>query len=68
MKLVSLQEKIACIAGLTDDDLTPWEQGFVTTVNAKAKTAASTGQITSFSDKQVENIEKIYDKHFGIKR
>jgi len=66
MKHVSLQEKIKAIGGLKDNDLTPWEQGFVVTVGHKAHQATQAGQVTAFSDNQIEKIEQIYDKHFNV--
>lgn len=43
-------------------DVTPWEDGFLSGVVERYQQDKST---SSLSAKQVETIERIYNKHFG---
>ena len=52
------------IDGLRDpDDLTPWEQEFVTSVVGRYLLAKKDTQ--ALSSKQITVIERIWDKHFA---
>lgn len=60
---VSISTMIDQIDGLRDtDDLTEWEQEFVTNVITKYLLAKKDSRI--FSGKQTEVIERIWSKHF----
>ena len=62
-RIVSIGTQIKQIAGLLDtDDLTEWEKGFVASVNHRSKRGTETRTLT---DKQVETVERIYEKHFA---
>ena len=63
-RLVSLGTKIEQLDGLRDtNDLTQWEQGFVTSILERYLIAGrDTRMLTS---KQVDAIEKIWSKHFS---
>ena len=47
---------------LGTSDLTDWEQGFVRNVAGKFTSAKTSAVLT---DKQIEIIERIWDKHFA---
>lgn len=53
----AMVEQLAAMLGT--NDLSPWEQGFVQTVQRHAK------QTTTLTEKQVDKIEQLYEKHFG---
>ena len=60
---VSLGAKVKQIAGLLGTkDLNDWEQNFVRAVYARTHEGASTLTLT---DKQIEIIDRIWDKHFA---
>jgi hypothetical protein len=63
-RLVSLGTKIEQLDGLRDtQDLTQWEQGFVTSILGRYLLAGrDTRMLTS---KQVEVIERTWAKHFA---
>ena len=63
-RLVSLGIKIEQLDGLRDtDDLSTWESGFVTSILERYLVAGrDTRMLTS---KQVEVIERIWEKHFS---
>ena len=63
-RLVSLGTKIEQLDGLRDtQDLTQWEQGFVTNILERYLLAGrDTRMLTS---KQADAIEKIWSKHFA---
>lgn len=42
-------------------DLSPWEQGFVRSLVERREA----GQVTALTDKQVETLERLHDKHFA---
>lgn len=64
MRLISLNEKIKLIGSLTSEDLNAWEWDFVVTIKSTARTLQAEKKPLSFSEKQIEVIEKIYSKHF----
>lgn len=63
-RLVSLGTKIEQLNGLRDtNDLTQWEQGFVTSILERYLVAGRDTRM--LSSKQVEVIERVWDKHFA---
>ena len=64
MMVVSVGTMIEQLDGLRDtEDLTEWEQGFVTNVlETYLKARKNTQQLTA---KQVETVERIWAKHFA---
>ena len=50
------------IAGLNDGDLTEWEDNFCLDMYLKTEQGKKTSDLT---DKQVEKIESIFNKHFA---
>lgn len=58
----SIGAMVQQICGLSDDDLTNWESGFVDSIEEKTNGGKDT---TKLSEKQVECIERIYNKHFA---
>lgn len=63
-RLVSLGTKIEQLDGLRDtNDLTQWEQGFVTSILERYLVAGRDTRM--LSSKQVDAIEKIWSKHFA---
>ena len=62
-RLVSIATKVEQLnAMLGTSDLTDWEQGFVRNVAGKFTSAKPSAVLT---DKQIEIIERIWDKHFA---
>lgn len=63
-RLVSLGTKIEQLDGLRDtNDLTQWEQGFVTSILERYLVAGRDTRM--LSSKQVDVIERIWGKHFA---
>jgi hypothetical protein len=63
-RLVSLGTKIEQLDGLRDtNDLTQWEQGFVTSILERYLVAGRDTRM--LSSKQVDAVEKIWSKHFS---
>lgn len=63
-RLVSLGTKIEQLDGLRDtNDLTQWEQGFVTSILERYLVAGRDTRM--LSSKQVDVIERIWGKHFS---
>jgi hypothetical protein len=63
-RLVSLGTKIEQLDGLRDtNDLTQWEQGFVTSILERYLTA--TKDTRWMTSKQVDVVERIWKKHFA---
>ncbi|MDP1681051.1 MAG: hypothetical protein Q8L39_04675 [Burkholderiales bacterium] len=61
---VSVGTMIEQLDGLRDtEDLTEWEQGFVTNVLGQYIKAKKNTQ--QFTEKQVERVEQIWAKHFA---
>jgi hypothetical protein len=58
----SIGAMIKQIDGLSDSDLNIWETSFFDSVWTTSKEGKETSRL---SEKQVECIEKIYNKHFG---
>jgi hypothetical protein len=62
-RLVSMNTKIEQLrAMLGTRDLTDWEQGFVRNVADKFTAAQSSAGLT---ERQIEIIDRIWDKHFA---
>jgi hypothetical protein len=63
-KHVSVGTMIERVAGMADtDDLNDWENEFVNSINSRYKAA---GKKTEWaSEKQLEVLERIYNKHFA---
>lgn len=62
-RLVSIGTKVEQIDGLRGtSDLNAWEESFVT--NVVGRYEASNRDTQGFTEKQVENIECIWAKHF----
>jgi hypothetical protein len=62
--MISIGKMIERLDGLRDTrDLTAWENTFV--MNMVERYQAAGKSTSSFSDKQVETVEAIYNKHFG---
>lgn len=58
-KMTSLQQMAAKCEGLIDTkDVDEWENGFLINVCNRVRNA-------TISDKQAEQLEKIYNKHFA---
>lgn len=63
-RLVSFGTKIEQLDGLRDtDDLTQWEQGFVTNILERYLVAGRDTRM--LSSPQADTIEKIWSKHFS---
>jgi hypothetical protein len=63
-RLVSLGTKIEQLDGLRDtNDLTQWEQGFVTSILERYLLAGR--DTRALSSKQVDVIDRIWSKHFS---
>ena len=61
--MTSLNTMIKRIAGLHGTrDLNTWETGFVCGIVNKTNNGEKTGDL---SEKQIESIQKIHDKHFA---
>jgi hypothetical protein len=60
MKSISTQEKVERIRSLTPHDLTAWEQDFRNTIERMALAE----RIGDLSDKQLDIVDRIYEKHF----
>ena len=58
--LKKMVEQLAALIGTSD--LNDWETNFLTTVS---KQVDERGTTVHLSSKQIDNIEKLYDKHFG---
>ena len=64
MRNVSIGAMVEQLDGLRDTkDLSDWENGFVTSVLHQYLKAGKT--TVDFSEKQIEKIKNIYDKHFS---
>lgn len=59
MDELSLGEKIVYLNDLDGDDLTEWENGFITDIMRKTKSGTMLGYLT---EKQKECILRIWDK------
>lgn len=57
----STQAKVMKLSGLSNNDLTEWERGFMVTL--KNKLAMKT--LHTLSPNQIAAMERLYDKHFG---
>lgn len=63
MSHTSILTMVTSLGGMADTkDLSDWENEFVKSVTAKIGAGKD---ITVLSDKQVEKVEQIYNKHFG---
>jgi hypothetical protein len=63
MRTISIGTQIKQLSGLVGtDDLTIWEQNFVTDISEKTQEGIITGTLTT---NQVTTIERIYEKHFA---
>lgn len=61
--MLSIDSMLKRIESLTDsDDLTPWENDFVSSVWEQSKQGMDT---TRLSEKQIDVIERIFNKHFS---
>lgn len=58
----SIGAMIQQIDGLHDEDFTTWELNFFDSVLVRSSHGKNT---TKLSEKQVEVIERLYNKHFG---
>ncbi len=59
----SINSKIQQIGGLIDtDDVNNWENEFISSIVEKTQNGIV---LTGLSDKQVEIIDRIYNKHFA---
>lgn len=48
---------------INTDDLTTWENDFISSVCAQVK--ANKSSTANLSNKQVEIVQRVYNKHFG---
>lgn len=55
----TMVEKLSGLLGT--DDLNEWESGFVESCQRKLKA----GQVTNLTDRQVETLERLHNKHFA---
>ncbi|KVR21746.1 hypothetical protein WK13_34985 [Burkholderia ubonensis] len=62
--MLSTYQKIQKVSQLRPGDVTEWELGFITNLADKAERAANAGQVTAFSDKQIDRLDGLYNKHF----
>lgn len=61
--MASLNTMVRKVAALADTkDLTTWENGFVKSIVAQTDGGNNTSSLT---EKQVESLERIHDKHFA---
>jgi hypothetical protein len=62
MRHVSTTEMIRrLVRMLGTDDLSAWEQNFVTTLQRRMEA----GEVTKLTDKQVERLDELHGKHFA---
>lgn len=62
--MTSIDNMIQRLSGLLGtDDLTEWEQEFLSSVIAKVK--AWNGDTTRLSERQVDVIDRLFGKHFA---
>ncbi|KVT91907.1 hypothetical protein WK59_04000 [Burkholderia ubonensis] len=62
MRLYSTSTMIERLTGLLDTrDLTEWKQEFVRKLDA----IRLSGRVTDLSDKQVERLDELHNKHFA---
>lgn len=60
-RLLSTAQMVAKLAGmLNKDELSGWEEGFVTNV----KRIADAGNVTQLTDAQVDSLADVYAKYF----
>lgn len=61
--MTSINTMVKRVAGmLGTDDLTDWEEDFVTSINAQTHQGDNTSSLT---EKQIESLERIFNKHFA---
>lgn len=61
-QLVSTTTMIRRLSGMLDTrDLSEWEQQFVRSLVEKL----DAGRVTSLTERQVENLERLHGRHFG---
>lgn len=60
--MLSTTQMIRRLEGMTGSaDLNDWETGFVVSLVAKLEA----GQVTALTEKQIDNLQRLHDKHFG---
>lgn len=65
-RMVSLQQKLKQLSGLIDTkDIDEKTNQFLKNVCHKGQAAAVAGQVTKFTDPQIEWIENVWDRHFS---
>ena len=61
--MASLNSMVKKVAGLVETvDVSPWESNFIASVQRQTSNGDNT---TSLTEKQIEVLERIYDKHFA---
>jgi hypothetical protein len=60
--MVSLNNMVKRISGLTSKDLTEWEEGFVESILERTDNGTDTSML---SEKQILVVERIFNKHFA---
>lgn len=60
--MASLNTMVKRVSGLTDNDTSEWERKFIASIVRQTNDGDNT---TSLSEKQIESLERIFDKHFA---
>lgn len=60
--MASLNNMVKRISGLALGDVSEWEYNFINSVDAQTESGTDCSRLTA---KQVEVIERIYNKHFA---
>ncbi|MBX3704013.1 MAG: hypothetical protein KF822_09585 [Steroidobacteraceae bacterium] len=60
--MLSTTQMIRRLEGMLDSrDLNDWEQGFVESLVQRVEA----GQVTSLTEKQIDRLQALHDKHFA---
>lgn len=62
--IVELNEQVRQLHRLLNsEDVTEWEDGFITSIWARTKEGSDTSSLT---EKQIDKIEQLYQRHFEV--
>jgi hypothetical protein len=62
MKSIGMMVRQLC--GLAESDVTAWESNFILSIDLRTNNGRKTSEL---SEKQIEVVEKLYQRHFGDK-
>ncbi len=60
--MASLNTMVKRVSGLLDGDVSEWERRFIASVVRQTQDGDDTRSLT---EKQIESLERIFDKHFA---